>query len=129
MNITRLNSTNGTLLIRVYKIFVRSHMKYACTALITLNKSQSHRLEVIQNRCFRYARRTVDSTCICNDEVRSPCNIANVEQRILHVANNWWRKASNNNDDLVSFSNHHHAINATKTPLNVIKDNKFFHNH
>ena len=38
MRITRLNSTNATLLIRLYKIFTRPYMDYACTALTTLNK-------------------------------------------------------------------------------------------
>ena len=32
MRITRLNSVNATLLIRLYKIFTRPYMDYACTA-------------------------------------------------------------------------------------------------
>ena len=75
MNITRLNSFNATLLIRLYKIFTRPYMDYACTALTALNKTQRHKLEVIQNRCLRYARRAVDSTNISNNELRSRCNI------------------------------------------------------
>ena len=47
MNITRLNSTNATLLICLYETFVRPYMDYACTALATLIKSQRHRLEAI----------------------------------------------------------------------------------
>ena len=61
-------------------------MDYACTALTQLSKLQRHKLEVIQNRCLRYARRTVDSTCISNSELRSRCNIVSVEQRILALA-------------------------------------------
>ena len=45
MIITRLNSTNATLLIRLYKIFVRPYMDYGCTALTTLSKTQRHRLK------------------------------------------------------------------------------------
>ena len=52
MRITRLNSINATLLIRQYKIFTRPYMDYACTALTALSKTQSQKLEVIQNRCL-----------------------------------------------------------------------------
>ena len=38
MNITSLNSTNTTLLIRLYKIFVKPYMHYACTVLTALKK-------------------------------------------------------------------------------------------
>ena len=54
--IARLDSTNATLLIRLYETAVRSYMVCACTALTALNKSQRHRLEIIQNRCLHYAR-------------------------------------------------------------------------
>ena len=94
MRITQLNSVNVTLLIRLYKIFTRPYMDYACTALTALNKSWRHKLEVIQNHCLRYARRAVDSTFISNSELRSRCNIVSVEQRILALANRWWKKAS-----------------------------------
>ena len=40
MRITRLNSVSATLLIRLYKIFTRPYMDYACMALTNLNKSQ-----------------------------------------------------------------------------------------
>ena len=93
MRIARFNSVNAMLLIRLYKIFTRPYMDYACTALTQLNKLQRHKLEVIQNRCLRYARRTVDSTCISNSELRSRCNIVSVEQRILALADSWWKKA------------------------------------
>ena len=42
--------------------------------------------EVIQNRCVRYARRAVDSTCIFNNELRSRCNTVSVEQHIPTLA-------------------------------------------
>ena len=90
MNITRLNLTNVTLLIRLYKIFIRQYMDYACTALTALNKTQKKtRLEVIKNRCLRYVRMVVDSNCISNDELRSYCNVVIVEQRILALASTW----------------------------------------
>ena len=38
IKITRLNSVNATLLIRLYKVFTRPYMDYACTALIALEK-------------------------------------------------------------------------------------------
>ena len=53
MYITRRNSTSATILIRLYKIFARQNVGYGCTALTTLNNSQRHRLQVIQNRCLR----------------------------------------------------------------------------
>lgn len=53
MNITRRNSTSATILIRLHKMFARQNVGYGCTALTTLNKSQRHRLQVIQNRCLR----------------------------------------------------------------------------
>ena len=59
MRITKLNSVNATQLIPLYKIFTRPDMDYACTALTTFSKLQRHKLEVIQNRCLRYGRRTV----------------------------------------------------------------------
>ena len=93
MRIARFNSVNAMLLIRLYKIFTRPYMDYACTALTQLNKLQRHKLEVIQNRCLRYARGSVDSTCISNSELRSRCNIVSVEQRILALADSWWKKA------------------------------------
>ena len=40
MRITRLNSINATLLIRLYKICTRAYMDYACTALTALSESQ-----------------------------------------------------------------------------------------
>ena len=126
MRITRLNSVIATQLIRLCKIFTGPYMNYACTALTQLSKLQRHKLEVIQNRCLRYARRTVDSTCISNSELRSRCNIVSVEQRILALADSWWKKASKNNDDIINFTYHHQTDNKTKTPLNVIKGNKFF---
>ena len=94
MRIARLNSINATLLIRLYKIFTRPYMDHACTGLTQLSKLQRHKLEVIQNRYLRYARRTVDSTCISNSELRSRCYIVSVEQRILPLADSWWKKAS-----------------------------------
>ena len=69
IRIARLNSVNATPLIRLYKIFTRPYMDYACTALTQLSKLQRHKLEVIQNRCLHYARRTVDSTCISNSKL------------------------------------------------------------
>ena len=124
--IAKLNSVSATLLIRLYKIFPRPYMDYACTALTTLSKLQRCKLEVIQNRCLRYARRTVDSTCISNSELWSRCNIVSVEQNILASADSWWKKASKNNDDIINFTYHHQSDNRTKTPLNVIKGNSFF---
>ena len=126
MRITRLNSINTTLLIRLYKIFTRSCMDYACTAFIALNKTQRQKLEVIQNRCLRYARRAVDSTNISNNELHSRCNIVSVEQRILALADSSWKKASKNNDDINNFTYHHQTNNKTDMPLNVIKRNMFF---
>ena len=101
-------------------------MDYACTALTALNKTQRNKLEVIQNRCLRYARRAVDSTNISNNELRSRCNIVGVEQRILVLADSWWKKASKNNDDIINFTYHHQTGSKTNTPLNIIKGNKFF---
>ena len=89
MRITRLNSINATLLIRLYKIFTRPYMDYACTTLTALNKTQRQKPEVIQNRCLRYARRALDSTNISNSELLSRCNIVSVEQRILALADSW----------------------------------------
>ena len=79
------------------------------TALTILNKSQRHKLEVIQNRCLRYARRAVGSTCISNNELRSRCSIVSVEQRILDLADRWWKKAFKNNDDIINFTYHHQS--------------------
>ena len=126
IRIARLNSVNATLLIRLYKIFTRPYMDYACTALTPLSKLQRYKLEVIQNRCLRYARRTVDSTCISNSELRSRCNIVSVEQRILALGNSWWKKASKNNDHSINYTYHHQTDNKTKMSLNVIKGNRFF---
>ena len=126
MRIARLNSINALLLIRLYKTFTRPYMGYACTALTVLNITQRQKLEVIKNRSLRYARRTVDSTCITNNVLRSYCNIVSVEQRILALANSWWSKASKNNDDIIKFTYHHQSNSNTKTPLNIIKRNRFF---
>ena len=38
MKIAKLNSVNTTLLIRLYKIFTRLYMDYACSALMQLSK-------------------------------------------------------------------------------------------
>ena len=83
MIITRPNSTNATLLICLYKIFVRPYMDYGCTALTTLSKTQRHQLEVVRYCCLHYAKRAVDSTCSSNNELHSLCNIVSVEQSIL----------------------------------------------
>ena len=88
-------------------------MDYACTALPALNKTQRQRLDVIQNRCLRYAKRVVDSTCISNSELRSYCNIVSVEQSILVLADNLW-KASKNNDDIINLTYHYRSDNKTK---------------
>ena len=101
-------------------------MDYVCAALTALNKKQKQKLEVIQNPCFRYARRAVDSTCTSNNELRSRCNIVSVEQRILALADSWWKKASKDNDDIINFTYHHQSDNKINTPLNIIKGNKFF---
>ena len=89
MKITKLNSINAALLIRLYKTFRRPYMDYACTALTVLNQTQRQKLEVFQNRCLRYARRVFGSTCISNSELRSRCNIVSVEQCILAIADSW----------------------------------------
>ena len=39
IRVARLNSTNATLLIRLYETFIRPQMDYACTALTEPNKS------------------------------------------------------------------------------------------
>ena len=39
MSTTILNSVSSTLLIRLYKIFTRPYIDYACTAMIILNKA------------------------------------------------------------------------------------------
>ena len=80
---TSNHSSTSSTQSRLYKIFTRSYMDYACTALTALNKSQRQKLEVIQNRCLRYGRREVDSTCISNNQLRSRCNIVSVEQRMV----------------------------------------------
>ena len=101
-------------------------MDYVCTALNALNKTRRQKLKAIQNRCLRYARRAVDSTCISNNELRSFCNIVSVEQRILALADSWWKKVSKNNDDIINFTYHHQSNNKTKTTLSIIKGNRFF---
>ena len=101
-------------------------MDCACTALTVLNKTQRQKLEVIQNRCLRYSRKPVDSTCISNNKLRSRWNILSVEQRILALADSWLKKTSKNNNDIINFTYHHHTNINTKTPLNIIKGNKFF---
>ena len=126
MRIAKLNSVSATPLIRLCKIFTRPYMDYACTALTQLSKLQRHKLEIIQDCCLRYARGTVDSTCISNSKLRSRCNIDSVEQRILALADSWWKKASKNNDDIINFTYHHQSDNKTKTPFNAIKGNRFF---
>ena len=126
VRITRLNSANATLLIRVCKIFTRPYMDYACTALTALNKSQRHKVQVIQNRCRCYARRAIDATCTSNSELSSRCNIVSVNQRILALANSWWKKASKSNDNIINFTYHHQSDNRTKTSFYIIKDNRFF---
>ena len=67
ISIAKLNSVNNTLLIRLYKIFTRPYMA-------TLIKLQRHKLEVIQNHCVRYERRT-ESAHISSSELRSCCNL------------------------------------------------------
>ena len=89
-------------------------MDYACTALPALNKTQRQRLDVIQNRCLRYARRVVDCTCISNSELRSHFNNVSVEQSILVLADNLWTKASKNNDDIINLTYHYRSDNKTK---------------
>ena len=86
MRITRLNSINATLLIRLYKIFTRPYMDYAGKALAALNKSHRFRLEVIQNRCLHYVRTAVDSACISNNELRFRCYFVSTEQCLLTLA-------------------------------------------
>ena len=84
-------------------------------------------------RCLRYARRVIDSTCIARRAIDSTCISNNelssryniVSQRILALTNNWWRKASDNNHDIVYFTYHHQTNTNTKTPLNIIKSNRF----
>ena len=44
------------------------------------------------------------------------CNIVNVEQRVLALANSWWNKASKNNDDIINFTYNHQSVNRTKMP-------------
>ena len=126
MEIAKLNSVNVTLLIRLYKIFTRPCMDYSCAAMTALSKLQRHKLAVIQSHYLRYARATVDSTCISNSKLQSRFNIVSVEQRILALADTWWKKASKNNDDIIKFTYHHKPDNRTKTPLKVIKGNGFF---
>ena len=86
-------------------------MDYVCTALAAFSKTQRHKLEVIQNRCLRSARRAVDSTCISNNELRSHCNIVSVEHGILALADSWRRNASKNNDDIIKFTYHQQSDN------------------
>ena len=126
MSIARLKWVNGILLIRLYKIYTRPYMDYAWTGMTILNKSQRHKLEIIQNRCLRYAKRAVDSTSISNSEFRSRCNIVTVEQCILALEDRWWKKAYKNNGIIINFTYHHQLDNTTKTSLNTIKGNKFF---
>ena len=126
IRITRLNAINTTLLVRLYKIFTRTYMVYACTALTALNWKQRQKLKAIQNLCRQYTRRAVDSTCISNNELRSCCNIVSVEQCILTMAGSWRKKASKNSDDIINFTYHHQSDNKTRTPLNIIKGNRFF---
>ena len=126
MRITRLNPTNVTLLICLYKIFTRPYMDYACTAQTALNKTQRQKLGVIQTCCLRYGRKIVDSTCILNNKLHSRCNVFSVEQHILALEDSWWKKASKSNDDIINFTYHHQSDNKTKSPLNIIKGNRIF---
>ena len=69
---------------------------------------------------------TLKQCCISNSELRPCCSTVSVEQRILALADSWWKKASKTNDDIINFIYHHQTDNKTKTPLNVIKGNRFF---
>ena len=100
-------------------------MDYACAALTTLSKTQRLKLEIIQNRCLRYAKRAVNSTCISNNEFRSHCNIVSVEHRIFALADSWWKKTSKSNDDIINFTYNQQLENSSKSPLNIIKGNRF----
>ena len=126
MSVTRLNSVNATLLIRLYTILTRPYLDCAITAMTILNKSQRHKLEVIQNQCLSYARRALDFISISNNELRSRCNTVSVEQCILALAGRWWKKASKNNVKIINFIYHHHPDSTSKAPLNTIKSNDFF---
>ena len=119
-------SANDTLLIRLYKTFIRPCMDFVCTCFIALNKSQKHRLEVVQNRCLHYTTTAVASTCISNKKRRSCCNLVSVEQRILALANNLWKKTSGNIHKIVNFAYHHQINTNTKAPLNITKSNNRF---
>ena len=125
MRIIKLNSINANLLIYLYKTFTRPYLDYACAALTVLNKTQKQKLEAIQSRCLRYARRAVDSTYISTNELRSRCNIVSAEQRFPALADSWWKKASNNNDGIINFIYHHQPNSKKKTPLNIMKGKKF----
>ena len=103
MRITRLNLIIATLLIRLYNV---QTLNYTCTALIALTKTPRKKLEVTRNHCLHYARRAVGPTCISNNELRSCCNIVNLEQCILAFGYSWWRKASKNNDYIINFTYH-----------------------
>lgn len=76
-------------------------MDYACAALTAINKAERQKLEVIQNRCLRYARRAVD-TCNSNNEPRSWYNFVNAEQGIIGLTDSWWSRASKNYDDIIN---------------------------
>ena len=45
IRITRLNSIKATLLIRLYKLFTRPYMDYACTVLTTLHKKTETKIK------------------------------------------------------------------------------------
>ena len=92
MRITRLNSIIATLSTRLYNIFTRYCMDYACTALNTHNKTETKTRSNSKPLPSLCKKRAVDSTCISNSELRSCCNIVSVEQRIFALAESWWRK-------------------------------------
>ena len=118
--IMSLKTNNCKLKTNLYKIFVRPHIEYGCTAMTLFPKEFIKKLDILQNNCLRHARIGLDNHSLSNIELRTLSKVDDLNTRILQLSRKWYDIAIVNNIDIKEFVERHPVDASTCTPWNKI---------
>ena len=94
---------------RVYITLIRSIIEYGSSMLCAINKTNTTKLELFQNKCMRIITNSRRSTKIT--DLYALSNITPIKSRILDLAKKWFTQAKANPKNNVSFIREAHFPN------------------
>jgi hypothetical protein len=89
------------LLIKFYKVLIRSLIDYACVASAVLTKEVSDELEKMQNNALRIIFKKKLTDQVKNEDLRSWANVVTIKERHRQLMTRYFEKCLTSNNPLI----------------------------